>query len=82
MVEGVADPVAKLAPRLRDARVSRPAGRAGVATILDERNLGIARAEHVFGLVVDLTIETAGRDMRCIAKPFLLTKKSVSPLPG
>ena len=62
MAEGVADAVAKLVACLRDALVGSPAVRARVAAVLDERDLGIGGAEHVVRLVVDRTVEAAGRD--------------------
>ena len=62
VAEGVADAVAKLVARLRDALVGSPAVRARVAAVLDERDLGIGGAEHVVRLVVDRTVEAAGRD--------------------
>ena len=62
MPEGVADAVAEFVARLRDELVGGPAVRARVAAVLDERDLGIGRAEHVVRLVVHRTVEAAGRD--------------------
>jgi hypothetical protein len=62
VAEGVADTVAELVACLRDALVGSPAVWAGVAPVLDERDLGTGGAEHVVRRVVDRTVEAAGRD--------------------
>jgi hypothetical protein len=61
VAESVADAIAELVACLRDTLVGSPALRAGVAAVLDERDLGIGGAKHVFRLVVDWTVEAAGR---------------------
>jgi hypothetical protein len=60
--EGVADAITELVARLRDALVGSAAVRARVAALLDEHDLGIGSAEHMVRLVVDRTVEAAGRD--------------------
>ena len=60
--EGVADTIAELVARLRDALVGSSAVRSRVAAVLDEHDLGIGSAEHMVRLVVDRTVEAAGRD--------------------
>ena len=60
--QGLADTVVELVARLRGVLVGSPAVRSRVAAVLDERDLGIGRAEHVVRLVVDWTVEAAGRD--------------------
>ena len=62
VTEGLADTVVELVARLRDALVGSPAVRSRLAAVLDERDPGIGRAEHVVRLVVDRTVEAAERD--------------------
>jgi hypothetical protein len=51
--------IAELIARLRHGLVGSPAVRSRVAAVLDERDLGIGRAERVVRLVVDRTVEAA-----------------------
>jgi hypothetical protein len=57
VAEHIAEPVAQPVAHLGDARIRRPAMRAGIAAIFDERDRRVIFSEHMVARGIDAPVE-------------------------